>query len=68
MFERLIRNQPKSIKVLSPQYVSFNGIKPEILAVLQDFFEQVEEYEFMNMDKSYFIGKLRQLGLNKKLI
>lgn len=48
--------------------MSFNGIKPEILAVLQDFFEQVEEYEFVNMDKSYFIGKLRQLGLNKKLV
>lgn len=31
------------MRVLNPEYVSFTGVKPAALAVLQDFFEIVEE-------------------------
>jgi hypothetical protein len=39
-----------------------------VLATLQDFFEQIEEHEFMNMDKMYFMARMKQLNLTKKLI
>jgi hypothetical protein len=39
-----------------------------VLAILQNFFEQIEEHEFMNMDKMYFIARISQLNLAKKLI
>jgi len=67
LFDWLTRNQPKTMKILNPEYASFNGIKHEALIVLQDFFEALDQSEFKNMDKHYFINRLKQLGLHIKL-
>lgn len=52
---------------MSPEFISFTGIKPEALTILQDFFEEVEEREFANMDKMYFVARMRQLNMAKKI-
>ena len=67
LFDILTKNQPKNIRTLSPQYINFDGIGPQTLCILQDFFEGIHEYEFSQMTKNYFINKMIEMGIGSKI-
>lgn len=42
LFDILTKYQPKNIQTISSEYINFDGIGPQTLSVLQDFFKSIK--------------------------
>ena len=54
VFDELIKWNPKGLSYITPEYINFMPFPADFLSVLEEFFEGLQEEDFVRLDLAKF--------------